>query len=264
MFTSIYTNLSQESITFPFEDSHNTYKPGDYVIYKTEDNVEDYAKITHININKEIGKKETIKILRKADKKDLDKIKENKKESLKAAQICAENTKQHNLDMQILKAQYSLDFSRLEFIFTAPSRIDFRDLLKDLVKQFKTKIRLKQIGPRDRAKLIDGYGKCGRKLCCNSYMNEIPPVTMEAARDQNIAHKSTDKLSGICGKLLCCLNYEVCLYNKLKKRYPEVGSQVKYNNQLCTVIGNDVLNKKIKIKTKDDDFLNISIDDIKK
>jgi cell fate regulator YaaT (PSP1 superfamily) len=263
MYSIIYSFLTQETFSLKQEKDHQELPPESIVIYSVNNEGEE-AGIVRI-ANSSVARGEVLDnayILRKASKNDLQKIEQIELKSQKAKKMCIEKIKKYNLEMQIVSAKYSFDSSKLEFTFLAPARIDFRDLLKELVQSFKTKIRLKQIGPRDKAKLVTGYGKCGRYFCCCSYLEKMPTVTMDAARKQNIAHKSTDKLSGGCGKLLCCLNYEIELYDELKKEFPSVGDKIKYQQGQAEVLGVDFLNNKIKIQIAPGETIVISKEEI--
>ena len=136
-------------------------------------------------------------------------------------------------------------------MFTAPERVDFRELVLDLSKNIHKKIYLQQIGPRDRARILGGYGRCGKKQCCSTFLQELPSVTMDTARLQNLLFKSTTKLSGSCGKLLCCLNYELEDYTSLRNNLPEVGTRIKVKSKEGQVVGVDILNQLVRVQFKE-------------
>nr|HPO05996.1 regulatory iron-sulfur-containing complex subunit RicT [Candidatus Gracilibacteria bacterium] len=154
-----------------------------------------------------------------------------------------------NLEMSVVEVKIDWLEKQILVVFVAETRIDFRQLVTILANIFKKKIRLYQIGNRDRAQFCAGYGVCGRELCCSGFFQEMPAVTMDAAREQNISFKGGENLSGVCGKLKCCLNYELDQYRKLKKLFPKYGSTVKIEDKEHKVIGIDVLNKKIKLRS---------------
>lgn len=140
-------------------------------------------------------------------------------------EICRAKAREHNLPMKVVSAETSFDGSRLVVSFIAENRIDFRDLVRDLAKTFSARIEMKQIGVRDQAKVLDGLGKCGRQLCCSSWLREFNPVTIKMAKQQNLP-LNPPEISGVCGRLLCCLSYEVDVYEEARKELPKVGSTV--------------------------------------
>lgn len=166
------------------------------------------------------------KIVRKATQEDMEKWTEIQNNEQEAHQICQENIKKYQLDMHLIYCKYLFDKSRLIFYFYADNRIDFRELVKDLALQLKTKIELKQVGVRDKAKMVGGLGICGRPLCCTSFLNEFKPVPINVAKMQSVA-LNLSKISGTCGRLKCCLNFEAQFYIEELKKYPKLGSQIK-------------------------------------
>jgi cell fate regulator YaaT (PSP1 superfamily) len=163
--------------------------------------------------------------------------------------------------MHLIRAVFSFNGLKLKFIFTAEERVDFRELVKDLAKHFKKQIHLQQIGPRDRAKHIVAYGKCGQKTCCNRYLNNFQSITMDMVRSQNLESRGSEKLSGLCGKLLCCLRYEVESYEKAKKNLPPIGSRVKTAEYEGRVISQDILNKTLKLRV-DENIITIPTESV--
>jgi len=147
------------------------------------------------------------KVLRKATEEDRLTYEENKKKSIKAFDICKQKIKEHSLPMRLIDVEYTFDMGKIIFYFTTEGRVDFRELVKDLAAIFKTRIELRQIGVRDEAKMIGGVGTCGRVLCCNCFLGEFEPVSIRMAKEQNLSLNPT-KISGICGRLMCCLKYE--------------------------------------------------------
>jgi cell fate regulator YaaT (PSP1 superfamily) len=186
------------------------------------------------------------------------------KQAKEASEKCKEKIKKHNLEMFLAFTEYSFDGSKINFVFTADDRVDFRDLVKDLAKTFQKQIHLQQIGPRDKARLITGRGKCGQGLCCSNWLKDLESITMDMVRSQNLESKGSSKLSGCCGKLLCCLKYEVEEYKNLKKNLPRVGNLVKLKKKNAEVIGLDILNQKVKVFCEDKSIEIVHKDDIKK
>ena len=166
--------------------------------------------------------KPVIRIATEADEKIAEKNREKEKEAYK---ICLEKIAKHNLDMKLVEAEYTFDNNKLLFYFTADGRIDFRELVKDLAAVFRTRIELRQIGVRDETKIMGGYGICGRQLCCHTFLSEFAPVSIKMAKEQNLSLNPT-KISGVCGRLMCCLKNEEETYEYLNSRLPNVGDIV--------------------------------------
>lgn len=166
------------------------------------------------------------KIVRKATQHDIEKWKSIQIDEQDAFRICQEKIKKYNLDMHLINCKYLFDKSRLIFYFYADNRIDFRELVKELASLFKTKIELKQIGVRDKAKMVGGLGICGRPLCCSIFLTEFKPVPINVAKMQSVA-LNLSKVSGTCGRLKCCLNFEAQFYKEELKNYPRLGTQIK-------------------------------------
>ena len=164
-------------------------------------------------------------VLRLAAEKDLEQEASNKVKEKEAFQICQEKIKKHKLEMKLIDAEYTFDNNKVLFYFTADGRIDFRELVKDLAAVFKTRIELRQIGVRDETKIVGGIGICGRPLCCHSYLAEFAPVSIKMAKEQNLSLNPT-KISGVCGRLMCCLNNEEEIYEELNRKLPNVGDYV--------------------------------------
>jgi cell fate regulator YaaT (PSP1 superfamily) len=192
-------------------------------------------------------------VIRKATDDDKKKYLDNKIRQKDAFVICNEKIKKHNLVMKLIDAEYTFDNNKIIFYFTAEGRVDFRELVKDLASIFRTRIELRQIGVRDEAKMIGGLGPCGRPMCCATHLGDFAPVSIKMAKEQNLSLNPT-KISGICGRLMCCLNYEQSTYEDIRKRLPKVGSIVKteeYGN--VEVVSNSVVKEMVKIKIKVDD-----------
>ena len=161
-------------------------------------------------------------IIRLANDEDKKKFETNQKKSEEAFATCVKKINEHGLKMKLISAEYTFDGSKVLFYFTADGRVDFRELVKDLASVFKTRIELRQIGVRDEAKISGGIGMCGRELCCNSYLSEFIPVSIKMAKEQNLSLNPT-KISGVCGRLMCCLKHEQDTYEYLNSKMPGVG-----------------------------------------
>ena len=189
-------------------------------------------------------------IIRIATEEDKAIYRENKEKAKETFEICQQKIKEHGLTMFLIDCEYTFDRNKLIFYFTAEGRIDFRELVKDLASIFKTRIELRQIGVRDEAKSIGGLGTCGRKLCCSSWLGDFQPVSIKMAKDQSLSLNPT-KISGICGRLFCCLKYEHDVYVEAIEKMPVVGSVVKVENQKGKVIEINPLLEQIKIEFND-------------
>lgn len=192
-----------------------------------------------------------ISFLRKLTDKDKEKIEKIKKKIPELLSVCHEKIQKHELvTMKLLNADMSFDEKKITFYFSAEGRVDFRDLVSDLIKTFKKLIRLQQVGARDEAKLVGGFGKCGRELCCASFLNNMESITLDMAKDQEIM-SSSNKLSGLCGKLMCCLYYELEEYKEMAKKLPKIGEEVSTKQGTGRVISRNILKQKYTIENKD-------------
>ncbi|MDL2249176.1 stage 0 sporulation family protein [Lachnospiraceae bacterium OttesenSCG-928-J05] len=201
-------------------------KVRDKVIVETARGVEFGTVVTGI---KEIQEDEVpgpVKpVIRVATKEDIKKAEKNKEKEREAFEICLEKIRKHNLEMKLIEAEYTFDNNKVLFYFTADGRVDFRELVKDLAGVFRTRIELRQIGVRDETKIRGGIGICGRPLCCATYLSDFAPVSIKMAKEQNLSLNPT-KISGVCGRLMCCLQNEEKVYEELNRTLPSVGDQV--------------------------------------
>lgn len=186
-------------------------------------------------------------IIRIATDKDLKKLEENKEKEKKAFKICEEKIAKHKLEMKLIEVEYTFDNSKILFYFTADGRVDFRELVKDLASVFKTRIELRQIGVRDEAKMLGGLGICGRPFCCHSYMGEFQPVSIKMAKEQGLSLNPT-KISGTCGRLMCCLKYEQPAYEHLMKITPKAGALVETKEGKGIVTESNLITGVIKVR----------------
>jgi cell fate regulator YaaT (PSP1 superfamily) len=187
------------------------------------------------------------KIMRVADKKDMAQHEENERRKQKAIQQCQEKVKKHGLVMKLIDVEYTFDNSKIIFYFTADGRVDFRELVKDLASVFKMRIELRQIGVRDEAKMVGGIGNCGKGLCCHTWLPEFDPVSIKMAKVQNLSLNPA-KISGICGRLMCCLKYENEVYTDLRKGMPEQGEKIKTPDGFAIVTESNILENIIKVR----------------
>ena len=190
-------------------------------------------------------------VLRKATDTDIKLAEINQKDALFALDICETEVKKLGLDMNLISCEYTLDKSKVLFSYLADDRVDFRELLKVLASKLHTRIELRQIGSRDKAKMIGGLGSCGLPLCCSTFLNEFDGISINRAKNQMLAI-NIPKLSGQCGKLICCLKYEDDAYTEERKKYPELGSRFFIDKVEYTVTGVNILSSVVKIENEDD------------
>ncbi len=226
---------------------------GDYVIVETARGME-YGEVVYGR--RQIDEKKMsapIKpIIRKATPADAARNEKNKEKCKEAFNICLEKIAKHKLDMKLIEAEYTFDNNKVLFYFTADGRIDFRELVKDLASVFRTRIELRQIGVRDETKIVGGIGICGRELCCHSYLSDFAPVSIKMAKEQSLSLNPT-KISGVCGRLMCCLNHEEATYEYLNDRMPNIGDFVKTpEGQKGEVSSTNVLRQNVKVLVTND------------
>lgn len=186
-------------------------------------------------------------VIRKATDEDLKHLEENKLKEKDALKTCEKLVNQHGLEMKLVDVEYTFDNSKIMFYFTADGRVDFRALVKDLASVFRTRIELRQIGVRDEAKMLGGLGVCGKPFCCSSFLGEFQPVSIKMAKEQGLS-LSPVKISGTCGRLMCCLKYEQEAYTDLLKRTPKIGAIVKTPLGKGLVVENNLLTQTLKVK----------------
>lgn len=223
-------------------------KPGDGVIVETARGME-YGTVTMgiTEIKEEDVTKPLKKIIRIADEGDIKKHEENEQKKEKAMSICQEKIKKHELEMKLIDVEYTFDNNKVIFYFTADGRVDFRELVKDLASVFKMRIELRQVGVRDEAKMLGGVGSCGKGLCCATWLADFEPVSIKMAKTQNLSLNPT-KISGVCGRLMCCLKYENDVYLELRKGMPDVNDRIETADGIGKVIETDILQGKVKAR----------------
>ena len=223
---------------------------GSYVVVETARGIEFGECVIGV---KEISENEIISplksVLRVATEEDIKKHFNNKDKQNEAFDICLKKIEEHKLNMKLIDVEYTFDNNKVIFYFTADGRVDFRELVKDLATIFKTRIELRQIGVRDEAKMIGGLGPCGRPMCCSTFLGDFASVSIKMAKEQNLSLNPT-KISGICGRLMCCLNYEQSTYEDIRKRMPKVGSIVKTEEGTGEVTSNNTVKECVRVKLK--------------
>ena len=206
------------------------------------------------------------KVLRVAANEDFIIHQNNKKKAVDAFHICEQKIEEHGLEMKLIDVEYTFDNNKVIFYFTADGRVDFRELVKDLASIFKTRIELRQIGVRDEAKMIGGIGPCGKITCCKQFLGEFEPVSIKMAKEQSLS-LNPSKISGLCGRLMCCLKYEHDNYEELLEKMPEVGAIVQTKEGKGTIVETYTLLEKVKVRVqlpdKTEDLMYFQIEDVK-
>ncbi len=234
-----------------FDPDGHTLKKGDRVIVETVRGIECGEVAMD---NREISEEEIVKPLKKlirtATEEDIATVTENKRKEKEAFGICQQKIANHGLEMKLVDVEYTFDGGKVLFYFTADGRVDFRELVKDLAGVFRTRIELRQIGVRDESKMLGGLGICGRPFCCSSFLGEFQPVSIKMAKEQGLSLNPT-KISGACGRLMCCLKYEQNAYEHLLKITPKPGAIVETSDGAGTVVDFSLLTGKLKVQLHD-------------
>lgn len=228
---------------------------GDYVIVEA-DRGTDYGEVVEVSnvecpVQKSNAEENSVKnIVRKASDEDVKQIKENEAQAQEAMRQCSRKIEEYKLAMKLVDAEYSFDRKKIVFYFTSDARVDFRELVKDLAKVFKIRIEMRQIGVRDEARLFGGVGPCGQTLCCVRFLKNFEPVSMKMAKTQKLP-LSSGKISGICGRLMCCLFYEYKTYKELSKGLPKEGDIVETSEGKGKIISVNVLRRTAQAQLED-------------
>ncbi|WP_071427473.1 PSP1 domain-containing protein [Merdimmobilis hominis] len=231
-----------------FDPNGNKIAKGAHVIVETARGVECGEVAAG---NREVEEHEIVKPLKKvirvATKADLDQVERNRQKEKQAAEVCQKKIQEHKLDMKLVDVEYTFDSNKILFYFTADGRVDFRELVKDLASVFRTRIELRQIGVRDEAKMLGGLGVCGRPFCCSTFLGEFQPVSIKMAKEQGLSLNPT-KISGTCGRLMCCLKFEQTAYDDLLRTTPKVGATVNTPDGRGTVQEVNLLTGVLKVR----------------
>jgi len=204
----------------------------------------------------------SVRIIRKANLRDLNIIKEHQRRERDALVVCRKEVKKFNLPMKIVDCGFSFDGGSITFAFIADGRVDFRELVKSLSKKFQRSIRFYQIGARDETRRKGGYGICGRELCCVKFKNNLPSIGSEMAKVQQVFHRGSERISGVCGRLMCCLAYEAEQYQEALKSMPNIGDSVKIKEADGVVKEINILTGEIKVELKDGSVVKVNKEDI--
>lgn len=247
--------------TYTFSTTDLSIKEGDGVVVETQRGLE-YVNVIAEPFDTPNVSFEIKPIIRKATKEDLDDYNQNIEDCIEAKEVCQNEADKLGLEMNIISAEYTLDRAKITFIYVADDRIDFRELLKVLAAIFRCRIDLRQVGTRDKAKMVSGIGPCGRELCCAKYLKDFDRISINMAKNQLLA-LNVQKLSGQCGNLMCCLKYEDEAYKDLRKGLPKMGSYIQYENERFKLSSMNVIARTCKLENRDH-AIYISLEDLVK
>lgn len=266
MIRTVFLKIRRWESAQPIE-SAQSFQKGDLLVVETNDGLES-AIVEDIRENGE-GKlpglqreAPAVKIVRKANLRDINTIKEHRKKEKEALELCRKEVKKNEMPMKIVEAAYSFDGGNIAFAFVADGRIDFRELVKTLSKIFQRSIRLHQIGARDEARESGGYGICGRNLCCARFKDNLPSINSEMAKAQQIVRRGSERISGLCGRLMCCLAYEADQYREILEGMPKIGEEIKTKEGKGIVKEVNALSGEIKVELENKKYIRVSAEDI--
>ncbi|SNS45521.1 Cell fate regulator YaaT, PSP1 superfamily (controls sporulation, competence, biofilm development) [Anaerovirgula multivorans] len=250
MVTVVGVRFKKAGKIYYFNPGEVEIKKNDYVIVETARGIE-FGEV--VVGPKDVSEEDIVAplkdVIRTVTEEDRQRHKENKIKEKEALEVCLEKITEHQLEMKLIDVEYTFDNNKVIFYFTADGRVDFRELVKDLASIFKTRIELRQIGVRDESKMLGGIGTCGKSLCCSTWLGDFEPVSIKMAKEQSLSLNPT-KISGICGRLFCCLKYEYDMYQEILDKLPGIGSIVLTPDGEGTVIETNVLLEKVKVKIK--------------
>ena len=248
-----------------FDPAGVNAKVGDLVVVETSKGIECATVSEEVkSVDDDKIVKPLKKVLRLADAIDKKKVKENRKKAAEAFKLCEKKVIERGLDMKLVDAEYAFDGTKILFYFTSDGRVDFRELVKDLAAALHTRIELRQIGVRDEAKMLGGIGICGQPYCCKQFLNDFEAVSIKMAKEQGLSLNPT-KVSGSCGRLMCCLKYEQDAYDHLSSFTPKVGAIVKTRDGKATVIDSNLISGNLIVKLTDTESMPFKVhrDDVK-
>ena len=255
----ISVKFKENGRAYSFDPTGIKAEQGEYVIVETQNGTEiGTVSAANHEVAKDAIVKPLKKVIRKATEKDMARREDNKRKEKEAFGICEELILAHKLDMKLVEVEYSFDANKIVFFFTSDGRVDFRELVKDLASRFHTRIELRQIGVRDEAKMLGGLGICGRPYCCKQFLNDFQPVSIKMAKEQGLSLNPT-KISGSCGRLMCCLKYEQDAYEYLNSLTPSVGSTVKTPEGNAVVTDVNLITGYLTVRLSDSDSLPFKI-----
>ena len=240
-------------------------KIGSYIVVQAERG-EDLGKVIakiETEPSEDSAEQEYMKIYRLGIESDIGRLQFNRQKEFETFDECLKFIEKHSLKMKLVDIEYQFDCNKITFFFTAEKRVDFRELVKDLAATYRTRIELRQIGVRDEARRVDGYGICGKRQCCSEWLSDFSTITTQMARTQNLA-LNPQKLSGNCGRLLCCLKYEIDYYEEVMPLYPPVGARCKTKSGTGRVIKSDIFREEVRILLDEAGELIMSIGELKR
>ena len=247
MIETVGIRFKEGGKVYDFDADGNKFNKGDYAVVETVRGLE-CGLVARANrgLSEDDIVKPLKKVIRPASSDDIKRLEENKVKEKEAFKICEEKIKEHGLEMNLVDVEYTFDRSKILFYFTADGRVDFRELVKDLAFVFRTRIELRQIGVRDESRMIGGFGMCGRPFCCNTFLNDFQPVSIKMAKEQGLSLNPV-KISGTCGRLMCCLKYEQDTYEHLLRHTPKVGAIVETQKGRGRVVENNLFSGMLKV-----------------
>ena len=248
-------NFKPHGQVYYFDPGKFNLKPNITVIVETEHGPQ-FGTVINPKIEINSPQKDLKKIIRIANKNDFTKHKKNIKDSAEALRVCRKIVERNNMNMHIIDASYTFDRDKLIFRFLSDTRIDFRELARELASIYKVRIELRQIGIRDKAKEVGGYGPCGQKLCCARFLQDLNAVSINMAKNQNIA-LNPSKINGVCGRLMCCLKYEEDTYECYKKDMKKIGDKINTEYGEGTITSLDILNQKYKVNVPEHGIIEV-------
>jgi len=245
-----------------FDPAGFDLKVDDYVVVKTARGLELGQVVTPPEqvSDSEVGR-QLKPVVRKAEPEDIKRSQEFKDKEGEALAECGKLITELHLPMKLLSAEYNLDGSRLTFFFSAAERVDFRELVRELSKRFKLRVELRQVGARDESKLMGGFGRCGRPLCCMSYLSEFSPVSIRMAKEQGLSLNPM-RISGVCGRLLCCLSYESEQYRVMKEKLPKEGQRVSTPMGIASVVGGNPLKETVLVELESEARVELPLSEV--
>ena len=268
MATVIGVRFKKAGKVYYFDPTDIWPRPGDCVIVETTRGVEFGEVVTG---SRSVNDAQLVtplrKVVRIATEEDIRRAENNERREKEAFAVCQQKIAKHKLDMKLVSVEYTFDNSKIIFYFTANGRVDFRELVKDLASVFKLRIELRQIGVRDEAKMLGGLGSCGRPICCGAFLGDFQPVSIKMAKEQNLSLNPT-KISGQCGRLMCCLKYEQDNYDAVLKRLPRVGKDIVTPDGVGVITEINVIRERVKVRIRqEDDTFDVreyAIDDVRR
>jgi len=261
MKTVIGVSFKDAGKIYYFDPDNIELEVGDNVIVETARGIE-FGEV--VLGKKEVSEEELVSplknVIRKATIKDREKHEKNLKLAEEAFDICLEKIADHGLPMKLIDVEYTFNHNKIMFYFTADGRVDFRELVKDLAAVFKTRIELRQIGVRDEAKMVGGLGPCGRRICCGKFLRDFDPISIKMAKKQDLSLNPA-KISGLCGRLMCCLKYEVDIYKQLKNDMPEIGDTIELNIGEGEVVERNLIKKSVIVEMENNETMEIEYEE---